>query len=394
FRPDQRFTLRLTTKLEPEQEARRLHDLVRDGGAVARICNRVDDAQAIYQALEKLLPSDQRILLHARFPLDQRQRLEQMIDRLIGKRSQRTPSQPLIVVGTQVLEQSLDYDVDVMVSDFTPIDLLLQRAGRLHRHIKERAGKRPQRHMHPVLEVALPLDADGLPDWKHWAPIYDPYILWRTWEVLRSGMNGAEREIVLPRDYRVLIEAVYQDAPQVAPNTEYSAKMAKALTKLELSWADMRTLARKQLTPPSNLADAIIDTGGIEFVEDEDGKLAGWQIAKTRLGDRVTVVPLYRVDGQLALDKGGTWPLSADIPPELDDQKAMIGRSVPVSDPKIIAEFRAGERRELAWRWSQTPSLLRSLFPLVLNTKGVAVFDGRTVRLDLELGLVIEKEEV
>jgi CRISPR-associated endonuclease/helicase Cas3 len=244
FRPDQRFTLRLTTKLAPEQEARRLVDLVRDGGAVARICNRVDDAQAIYQALQKLLPSDQRILLHARFPLDQRQRLEQTIDRLIGKRSQRTPTQPLIVVGTQVLEQSLDYDVDVMVSDFTPIDLLLQRAGRLHRHIKERSGKRPQRHMHPVLEVALPLDADDLPDWKRWASIYDPYILWRTWEVLRSGMNGAEREIVLPRDYRVLIEAVYQDAI-VAPNTEYSAKMAAALIKLEHSWADMRSLARK-----------------------------------------------------------------------------------------------------------------------------------------------------
>lgn len=86
--------------------------------------------------------------------------------------------------------------------------------------------------------------------------------------------------------------------------------------------------------------------------------------------------------------------MSTDIPPELDDQKAMIGRSVPISDPKIIAEFRAGERRELAWRWSQVPPLLRSLFPLILNTEGVAVFDGRTVRLDPELGLVIEKEEV
>jgi CRISPR-associated endonuclease/helicase Cas3 len=395
FREDQRFTLRLAQKLDPEADARHLLDLVRGGGAVARICNRVDDAQAIYRALQAQLPSEQRILLHARFPLDERQKREQQVEKMVGKASSRAPGQPLIVVGTQVLEQSLDYDVDVMVSDFAPIDLLLQRAGRLHRHVEERAGRRPPRHARPVLEVVLPLDEDGLPMWKRWAPIYEPYLLWRTWDVLRAEMAGDERAIVLPRDYRPLIEALYRDDPQIPTGAAHASEMAKAWAKLEQSWGEMQAQARKHLTPHADVADAITEAADTAFVEDEDGKLANWRVAKTRLGDRITVVPLYRVGGRLTLDRFGTWPLPEDTPRDFEQQREMLSRSVPISDPKIIAAFRDDQRpRDLRWPWGETPPLLRSLFPLVLNADNTAVFDRRRVLLDQELGLVIDKEEV
>lgn len=394
FRPDQRLTLRLSPA-QPDQEADALLDLVRDGGAVARICNRVDDAQAIYRALLTRLPTDQRVLIHARFPLHQRQKLEARVDTLVGKKTTRPPDLPVIIVGTQVLEQSLDYDVDVMVTDFAPIDLLLQRAGRLHRH--SRVGKRPPRHQQPVMQVVLPLSGDGLPVWKRWAPIYDPYILWRTWEVLCEGADEGVYEIVLPRDYRKLIEAIYQDEPRIPSDAAHTAAMRNAWAKLQQQQGEMRSQAQQQLTPAVDRSDAIIETGDIAFVEDEDGKLAGWQIAKTRLGDRITVVPLYRFGEVLSLDPhpGSGWELSADIPPMYEELKALLQRSLPISDPTIIAEFRDEQRQDVRWPWGQVPLLLRSLFPLVLDpTTRATRFDKRTVYLDDDLGLVIEKERI
>src|SRR5262249_31333340 len=85
FRGEQRFTMRFAPQRDPHADAVYLLDLVRDGGAVARLCNRVDDAQVIYQALLDQLPFDSRVLLHARFPLKGRQKREQHIEVLVGK---------------------------------------------------------------------------------------------------------------------------------------------------------------------------------------------------------------------------------------------------------------------------------------------------------------------
>lgn len=400
FRGEQRFTMRFAPRRSAHEEALHLLELVRDGGAVARLCNRVDDAQEIYRELRALLSADSSVLLHARFPLDQRQRREQRIEALVGKRTVRKPDQSLIIIGTQVLEQSLDYDVDVMVSDFAPIDLLLQRAGRLHRHIAERAGKRPARHAQPVLEVALPLRAEGLPDWGRWAAIYEPYILWRTWEVLCTGGTLAEREVILPRDYRPLIEAVYADQPHIPTESPYAAEMAKAWTTYRRTTDEMGAQARRPLIPDVNGTGAIVETGVLDFDDDEDGRLASRQLARTRLGDRITVVPVYRAGNELALDATGSWQISRDVPPDLDGQKEILGRAVPISDRRIIAAYRAAQEardpatRHLRWPWGQTPPLLRSIFPLELRSDHTAFVDGRRIYLDSDLGLVIDKEEL
>ena len=398
FRPDQRLTVRMSPKLAPNRDACHLINLVHDGGAVARICNRVDDAQAIYQALQARLPADQRILLHARFPLNQRQDLEARMDMLVGKTTQRTPDQPLIIVGTPVLEQSLDYDVDVMVSDFAPIDLLLQRAGRLHRHHWERTGQRPPRHVHPVLEIVFPQDQDALPVWQRWEKMYQAYILWRTWEVLCAECHAETSELVLPGDYRRLIEAVYQDEPQIPVAAPHRVAMLKAWATLQHHQGEMRSHARTQLTPPSERTDALTDVADRQFAEDNAEALAGWQVAQTRWGDRIMVVPLYRLGDTWSLeptpDSGLT--LSPDRPPDQDEQKALLARTIPISAPRIMAEFRAEERRDLRRPWPppQVPRLLRALFPLLLEpTTRTARFQAGMVRLDQELGLLIEQED-
>jgi CRISPR-associated endonuclease/helicase Cas3 len=390
FRMTQSFALRLTSRQDAAAEAARLIDLVRDGGAVARICNRVDDAQDIYDALRALVVSEQRILIHARFPLNDRQALEQQIDAMVGKRTVRRADQPLIIVGTQMLEQSLDYDVDVMVSDFAPIDLLLQRAGRLHRHARE---ARPERHAQPLLIVTLLLNAEGLPEWGRWKAIYEPYVLWRSWEVLHALAHDDACDIALPRDYRALIEAVYGPAPVPPADAPYAAQIAAAFQQLQRQRSEHAALARKQLTPAPTRHDPITVTSGLSFVEDEDGQLSGWQVAKTRLGDRISVVPIYRVDGELHLHPSKGWPVPISSP-SFDDQRGMLRRVVPLSDPAIIKLYRDEGRRELHWPWGEPPALLRYIYPLYLDPSGRAQLDNRRVYLDKELGLVIEKEQL
>ncbi|MCS6880428.1 MAG: CRISPR-associated helicase Cas3' [Oscillochloridaceae bacterium] len=388
FRPEQRFTLRVRRLGTPEEEAHRLVELVRGGGAVARICNRVDDAQAIYRALGALDAAGARVLLHARFPLHERQGRERRIGDLLGKTSQRAPDQPIIVVGTQVLEQSLDYDVDVMISDFAPIDLLLQRAGRLHRHSRSR----PERHREPALEVALPHDEQGNPDWRRWRAIYEPYILWRTLAALRDGMAGDERLVTLPRDYRTLIEAVYGDAPLSGP---YAGAIAAAEQAYRKTINLQTARARNPLAPDAMSRAPIVEDGGRAFIEDETGEAASWQLAKTRLGDQVTLVPVYAIDGELSLDAGGTFRVPTDAPPTLEQMKDLIAYAVPVSDRAVIAAYRDERRvRALRWPWSAIPAPLRGLHPLPLDPRThSATLNGRRLRLDNELGLVIEQAD-
>jgi len=390
FRGEQRFILRLRKQSAPEEEARRLLELVRNGGAVARICNRVDDAQAIYRALIASGARDVTcVLLHARFPLHERQRREQRISDLVGKESQRTPEQRIIITGTQVLEQSLDYDVDVMVSDFAPIDLLLQRAGRLHRHSRSR----PDDHREPVLEIVIPYDEQGKPDWRRWRAIYEPYILWRSLATLCDGLTDDTRIVTLPRDYRTLIEAVYSAAPVVGRYAE-EEEVADAKQEYHKTIDAQTAKARSPLTPDAMIRAPIVEHGGRSYIEEETGAEASWQLAKTRLGDRVTLVPVYRVNGELS--PGGTFRIPTDVPPTLEQMKDVINVAVPVSDRAVIAAYRDEHRnRALRWTWSAIPAPLRGLHPLPLDVQTHSItLNRRRLRLDNELGLVIENGDV
>jgi CRISPR-associated helicase Cas3/CRISPR-associated endonuclease Cas3-HD len=116
------------------------------GGCVAVVCNTVSGAQRMYADLARRLPDWTVELMHSRFTVsDRRQRESALLSRL-GPDGDRP--EKLMVVGTQVLEQSLDIDFDVMFSDLAPMDSLLQRMGRLHRHPR---NDRSSHHPEPVL---------------------------------------------------------------------------------------------------------------------------------------------------------------------------------------------------------------------------------------------------
>lgn len=135
--------------LDLEALAGKALEQARSGGCVACIVNTVQRAQDLYQALVGKADGVEVHLFHARYPLEERLERERTVLAKFGKQGQRP--QKAVLVATQVVEQSLDLDFDVMFTDLAPVDLVLQRAGRLHRH--ERDPEERHAHTKPVLTM-------------------------------------------------------------------------------------------------------------------------------------------------------------------------------------------------------------------------------------------------
>lgn len=129
--PPRRVTMESLTE---EQLPEMLQNALREGGCAGVIVNTVRKAQDLAALLREELPEFEVLVFHAQFLMPDRAEKEQRLMERIGKRSTPAQRDRLIVVGTQVLEQSLDIDFDYMITELCPMDLLLQRIGRLHRH--------------------------------------------------------------------------------------------------------------------------------------------------------------------------------------------------------------------------------------------------------------------
>jgi len=147
----------------PSKVARLALDAATSGARVLIIRNTVRDCIATQLALEQLAGTNTAILFsangivaphHSRFARLDRKSLDLAIEEQFGKGSQRNG---VVAVATQTVQQSLDLDADLLLSDLCPIDVLLQRIGRLHRHPKERPpGSRPQGHRTARTVVLVP----------------------------------------------------------------------------------------------------------------------------------------------------------------------------------------------------------------------------------------------
>jgi CRISPR-associated endonuclease/helicase Cas3 len=189
----------------PEDAHRRIVAHAAAGAAVVYIRNTVDDVLDTVAALKAL--GIDAMLFHARFALGDRLKIEQNIIKTFGRDSTPEIRRGRVLVATQVVEQSLDLDFDAMLTDLAPIDLMIQRAGRLWRH-NHRAA-RPLAE--PVLEVVSP---DPVPDpAKIWFGamfprgqwVYEDHaVLW-----LSAHDLFARGALGVPDDLRPLIEGVY-----------------------------------------------------------------------------------------------------------------------------------------------------------------------------------------
>lgn len=133
--------LRLSPTMAPEAAAALALKGAGQGARVLVIRNTVGAAVATWEAVVATRPDlalqagGGPALHHARFAAQDRRLLDTAVERALGKGS---PDRPVVVVGTQTLEQALDLDADLLVTDLCPMDVLLQRLGRLHRHARAR----------------------------------------------------------------------------------------------------------------------------------------------------------------------------------------------------------------------------------------------------------------
>lgn len=326
-------------RLESEGAAvAQLAEAAGQGAACVWVRNAVDDAIAAVRALREAgVEAD---LLHARFALVDRKRIEAAAMARFGKDGQGRAGR--VLVGTQVLESSLDLDFDVMVSDLAPMAALIQRAGRLWRHPR---GARPVPG--PVLRVLAPDPGQGVDEgWLRrvldkGAHVYPLALQWRTAQVL-----FAEGRIVAPSGLRALIEAAHGDAPlpealeRVALHDEGGDR-----ARAGLAWQNVIDLERE-------FREA---SGG-----DDDAAYP------TRLGAPVRALAL--MEGGKPL--GGDWALA-----EVSARASRLaGLAMPDQAAPGIAAIKAN--------WPEWKRAAVTVCPLV----GGAICDG--LEYDRELGLV------
>jgi CRISPR-associated endonuclease/helicase Cas3 len=200
---------------DDEQVLTSLVNAAESGLCACWVRNTVDDAIGAIERLAKRVSDPKKLLLfHSRFVMGERQTIEAAALEYFGKESGSGDREGRILIATQVVEQSLDLDFDFMVTDLAPIDLLIQRAGRLHRHCRNSKGDRVigvDERPKPVLQIFAPEFVER-PD-KNWIRSFFPGTaavygnhgqLWLTLNVLRD--RGAIR---MPKEARLLIESVY-----------------------------------------------------------------------------------------------------------------------------------------------------------------------------------------
>jgi CRISPR-associated endonuclease/helicase Cas3 len=377
---ERRRTLRLAG-ISPEQQEIRaaLVQHLANGGLGLALMNTVQRAQELYMLFpegEPLVRNGQRTgkrlsdgtevyLFHARYPADRRQQREENALALFGRDSTRGGRK--ILIATQVAEQSLDLDIDLIVSDLAPIDLLLQRAGRLWRHAR---GKRPISE--PAFIIAG-LSGDeppalGTPLW--WKAVYREDLLVRTWSLLRE-----RDQLTLPDEIDDLVQAVYDEQAVVAESIQ--EWLDKAMIDAEGETYAQRIQANQAIIGFPDDASWDDPARFVLFDEDEPG-VHKMLLAKTRLGEAsVVVVPLQAEDRRLI-----------ETPPTFAQAKQWYQTSVSLSRKGVVQKF---QQLGVPQAWQQS-SLLRNCYPMFMDLTGRWIEDD-CIRLDEELGVVYESKE-
>jgi len=353
-----------------------LEKLLTGGGCVGIVVNTVGRAQSIAGMLREHFGDCVR-LIHSRLISTDRLTRERDIIRELGRPGPNTERpEKRIVVGTQILEQSLDIDVDVLLTDLCPMDLLLQRIGRLHRHARVR----------PVTMAEACCYVMGN-DCEHYEPgasaIYGDYLLMRTSALLPEFIS-------IPSDISPLVQSTYDSDDGIFAEIPLGYEKAKEIWKNRIEIKEGKAGAFLLKRPD---ADDTIEGLLCKMLK---GDAAA--DAKVRdIDESIEVNVVRATKDTLTLFSDGDVVLSRDAPD--DDTARRIARDclrLPAvlcrgSDAKkLIDEIELFDSEHFPL-WQQSPWLRGSLI-LPFDENGTAALLGYRLHYDTFFGLEYEKE--
>ena len=285
-RPDVRRRIAIRCESDRGRVVARIVEALNAGQCVAWIRNTIADALQARTELAQVVPADCITLFHARFALGDRLDIETRVLDTFGRDSGPEQRIGKLLIATQVAEQSLDVDFDLVVSDLAPIDRLIQRAGRLRRHVRDSRGNRlnesgaSDQRGEPCLWVFGPewTDTPAANWFKQAFPksakVYPHHAqLWLTAGALRAG------HIDMPDDARRLIEIVFGNESQVPEGLRGNANQAEGKAYGDASLAQLNCVK----------LECGYERAGIEWASEA--------VTPSRLGEDTVEVLLARWNG-------------------------------------------------------------------------------------------------
>jgi CRISPR-associated endonuclease/helicase Cas3 len=366
---------------EPKEKfelGEKLSKVLVSGGCAAVICNTVARAQEVYKALKDFFDISELHLFHARYFFKDRNVREKKALNLFGKNPENNevinPNRPhrAVIVATQVIEQSLDLDFDLMVTDIAPIDLILQRSGRLHRHNRPRLSSLES----PTLWICQPEISEGVPKFDYATEkIYDHHILLRTWLNLISCS-----QIEIPNHIENLIESVYeQDLPcPTSLSNELQKLWSSTKEEQTKELHKHQTFAKEVIIPPPQDKDDVLEKCYKDLKEDQPEINPTFQ-ALTRLTELSIPVVLLIPNQHEFINEKHT--------PTLEETKLFLAHSLNLQNKGLVYELL---NQSVPEGW-QKSALLRNHRLIKLNNSNSwqSPTKNYEIILDQELGILI-----
>jgi CRISPR-associated endonuclease/helicase Cas3 len=380
--------LQVALKILPDDEqiALVLEELLSGDGCAGIIVNTVKRAQKVAYTLRQFFDEDVQ-LLHSRFLAMDRAQKEKELFTKLGADSEREGRRPkrCIVVGTQIFEQSCDLDFDILISDICPMDLLIQRIGRLHRHQRSRPFK--------LLQARCFITGMNDSGFDCGAEIvYGKYLLMNTRALLPSS-------ITLPDDIPKLVQETYRpEGLSMPPELQREYEAAKEQQEQKIAKKMAKAYDFQISDPYKGMGDLVgwLDTS---VTDDPSGKRGEAAVRDTE--DSLEVLVVQRRGKEfcmlpwLAKFKGRKIP--SDVPPEMELARAIAECSIQLPRElcwKLDETIRELEKIALheLWAWQQSPWLKGELF-LVLDEELSTELCGYHLQYDQHYGMLSKKIE-
>ena len=356
-----------------------LKQLYENEGVIGVILNTVKDAQELAIECEKLFGSDSVELLHSNYIARDRVERENLLLGLVSKNAKRPKRK--IIIGTQVIEQSLDLDFDVMISDLCPIDLLIQRVGRLQRHDIDRSEfyKVPRLY---VLGTSETFEYE-----EKTKAIYDEYILMMSDYFL-------PQVIKIPEDISTLVDKVYEGGEVDLAEDSLRLMDERSLKrKVNISNKEERAKTYKLGKPDRTGKKSLI--GLLESPVPLNTEEIGY--ARVRdIDDTIEVIALKKVS------KGyGSFSDGVDLSMDIDNPETakIIARETlrlplvlskfPKAFENTIKELEVYNKKNLA-SW-QSKTWLKGSLGIIFDEDSSFILNGYKLRYDKKFGLFYER---